>query len=128
MKNVPDNSTPDPFEVQVFRGLLAEGYVIPQTAAEVRAAETGAVAPASSSLPENLRDPDAVLRRIKERIAGKEGKTIPFPLPEESGVLEELEELERAARHGNALPEAIEKKMAENRRTADQQFDTNEPG
>ncbi len=122
MKKTPDISKPDLFEEQVFRGLLTEQMVIPETPDELRISEPNAAAD-PATLPENLRDPDAVLRRIKERITGKEGKTIPFPLPQEPDLTEELE---RAARNGGAIPAAIDAKMAANRRTADDQADPSE--
>ena len=121
MKTTPDTSQPDPFDEQVFRGLLAEGMVVPENPEELRICEASNTTP--SSLPENLRDPDTVLRRIKERIAGKERQAIPFPLPQEAELTEELE---RAARNGSAIPAAIDAKMAANRKIADDQADSRE--
>lgn len=102
-------------ERRIFRGLLSEGYIVPETPDEVRATE--ADAPKSDiPLPSALDDSDTVLRRIQERIAKQEETTVPFPLPQESGVAEELS---RAARHGRKLSPGTKAKMEKNRREKD---------
>lgn len=112
----PKVDTADPeMERAVFRGLLAEGYIVPETPEELRTVE-----PEPDNLevplPASLNDPDAVLRRIQERIASRDTKTVPFPLPQEADVDEELS---RAARHGRKLSPQIKTKMAKNRREED---------
>ena len=102
-------------ENRVFRGLLAEGYIVAETPDEVRATEPESTTD-EHSVPPALNNSDAVLRRIQHRIASREAKTIPFPLPQETGVEEELC---RAARHGSKLPREIKAKMEKNRRKAD---------
>lgn len=102
-------------EGTVFRGLLAEGHLLPETADELRVAEAHQ-AKSNASLPPALDDPDAVLRRIQERIAERDTKTVPFPLPQATGVDEELS---RAARRGTKLHPHIKAKMKKNRREAD---------
>jgi hypothetical protein len=112
----PDAGSRDPqSESRIFRGLLSEGYIVPETPDEVRAAEADAPQ-ADIPLPSGLNDPHTVLRRIQARIAKREEKTVPFPLPQESGVDEELS---RAARHGRKLSPRIKAKMKKNRRDED---------
>jgi hypothetical protein len=102
-------------ESRIFRGLLSEGYIVPETPDEVRTAEADAPQ-ADIPLPSGLDDPDAALRRIQARIAKREEKTVPFPLPQESAVEEELS---RAARHGRKLSTRVQAKMEKNRRDKD---------
>jgi hypothetical protein len=102
-------------ESKIFRNLLSEGYIVPETPDEVRAPEADA-SQADIPLPSGLDDPDAVLRRIQARIAKREEKTVPFPLPQESAVDEELS---RAARHGRKLSTRVQAKMEKNRRDED---------
>lgn len=112
----PDAGSRNPeSESRIFRGLLSEGYIVPETPDEVRAAEADAPQ-ADIPLPSGLDDPSTVLRRIQARIAKREEKTVPFPLPQESGVDEELS---RAARHGRKLSPRIKAKMEKNRRDED---------
>jgi len=109
----PDAGSRNPeSESKIFRGLLSAGYIVPETPDEVRAAELDA-SQADIPLPSGLDDTDTVLRRIQARIANREEKTVPFPLPQETGVDEELS---RAARHGRKLPPRIKAKMEKNRR------------
>lgn len=109
----PDAGSRNPeSESKIFRGLLSAGYIVPETLDEVCAAELDA-SQADIPLPSGLDDPDTVLRRIQARIAKREEKTVPFPLPQETGVDEELS---RAARHGRKLSPRIKAKMEKNRR------------
>ena len=112
----PDAGSRNPeSESRIFRGLLSEGYIVPETPDEVRAAEADAPQ-ADIPLPSGLDDPNTVLRRIRARIAKREEKTVPFPLPQETGVEEELS---RAARHGRKLSPRVKAKMEKNRRDED---------
>lgn len=112
----PDAGSRNPeSESRIFRGLLSAGYIVPETPDEVRAAELDAPQ-ADIPLPSGLDDPNTVLRRIQARIAKREEKTVPFPLPQETGVDEELS---RAARHGRKLSARIKAKMKKNRRDED---------
>jgi len=121
MKKKPNNIDPDSaadelFEEQVFRGLLAEGYVAPVTPAEVRLA--GAQSHAGTPpLPDDLRDPRTVLREIKQRLRTENsGSAVPFPLPAAAGMEEEVR---RVARHGRPLSAKIRAKMGANRARVD---------
>jgi len=112
----PDAGSRNPeSESRIFRGLLSEGYIIPETPDEVRAAEADAP-PADIPLPSGLDNSNTVLQRIQARIAKREEKTVPFPLPQETAVDEELS---RAARHGRKLSSRVKAKMEKNRRDED---------
>jgi hypothetical protein len=104
------------FEDQVYRGLLAAGHVVPGTLSEVRTADSNIhldVPP----LPEDLRDPQAILRIIRKR-EEEDGTSnaIPFPLPPSPGMEDEVR---RVARLGRSLSANTKAKMAANRNEAD---------
>lgn len=113
-KSKAESNDPE-FERTVYQSLLAEGYVVPESAEELRVAE-GESPDTEVPLPAALDDPNTVLRRIQERVSGRDAPTIPFPLPQEPGVDEELS---RAARHGSKLSPQVKSKMADNRRKED---------
>lgn len=115
-KNKTDKpAVSDAFEHQVFRTLVEKGHVIPETEAEVRAAEERMKAE-GDALPEELRDAQTILARIKGRKKAGGKKVVPMA---QNQFAEAGEELARAARKGAEIPPEIEEKMRLNRAKAD---------
>lgn len=106
---------PEEFERQVFRTLVERGHIIPETEAEVHAAEKRMKAE-GEKLPVALRDAQALLDRIKHKKKHRSTKIVPIM----SGHFAEVgEELARAARKGKTIPAEIEEKMRQNRAKSD---------
>lgn len=111
-------------ERQIFKTLVENGHIIPESEAEVRLAEER-LAKENKPLPEELRDARSVLARIKNKstIAGKKIVSLP-----QSQFAETARELARAARKGADIPLSIEEKMRRNRAKADAEIDRKSEG
>lgn len=105
----------DEFENQVFHTLVERGDIMPETEAEVRAAENR-VKTSGKTLPKALQDAKALLQRIKDKKRNRSSKVVPIP---SSHFAEVGEELARAARKGKPIPAEIEEKMRKNRAKSD---------
>lgn len=105
----------DAFEHQVFRTLIEKGHIIPETEAEVRAAEERMKVEEDAS-PDELPDAQTILARIKggKKVGGKKVVSMAQNQFAEAG-----EELARAARKGAEIPPEIEEKLRRNRAKAD---------
>ena len=115
-KNKPDKqAVSESFEQQVFRTLVEQGHIIPETEAEVCAAEARMKAK-GDAFPEEQRDAQRMLARIKGRKKSSAKKVVPMP---QSQFAEAGEELARAARKGAEISPEIEEKLRKNRAKAD---------
>ncbi len=99
---------------QVHQALAADGQLIPQTEADVAAAEQR-LAAEPVELPAALQDPMAVRQR-----AAPTGETNVIAFPTKTDVDAALR---RAAREGGHLTPDVEQRMQEDRRRAQQEQD-----
>lgn len=106
-------------EHQVFKTLVENGHIIPETEAEVRSAEER-LAKTNKPLPAKLRDARSVLGRIKSQATAGSEKIVSLP---QSQFTEAARDLARAARKGADIPLSVEEKMRRNRAKADAEID-----
>jgi hypothetical protein len=106
-------------ERQVFKTLIENGHIIPETETEVRSAEER-LAKSNKPLPEKLRDARNVLARIRSKATASGEKIVSLP---QNQFAEAATELARAARKGADIPLSIEEKMRRNRAKADAETD-----
>jgi len=113
-KSHTKEKSPDDFEgleQQVYEAFLARGWIIPQTEGDVSMTEAKIEAEDNVELPNQLRDPDTVLRRG----LGARSKVLALaPVFEETRDL-----LARAAREGRDISPDIEERMRHDREMAD---------
>jgi hypothetical protein len=111
-------SSDDVFERDVFSALVHNLNIVPETPEEVLKAEQLLKEAGTSGLPDHLRNPESILKRIKAK--QKPGKSkilfLHANLFAETGL-----ELQRAARKGKSLSSSIEEKMRKNREKATHQ-------
>lgn len=106
-----NTAVPDSLLDQVFRALVENGSVVPETADEVRRAlEELQLEP--DSLPAHLRDSTKALTRLHAPVKASTDKVIPMPV---NRYTETVEDLQRAARKGDEISAQVEARMKANR-------------
>ena len=106
-----------PLERDVHEALKAMGWLMPESEAEVQAAEAE-VPESAAPLPAALMDPDKVL-------TGQSGAAPAAALP--LGIVAD-EHLARAARAGGPIPPEIEEQMRRDRQAAEDELDQSDDG
>jgi hypothetical protein len=98
-------------ELQVYEAFLARGWIIPQTEGDVSKTEATTAAEDHEELPDELRDPNTILRRALD--------ARPKVMALTPVVNETRELLARAAREGKDIPPDIEERMRRDRKMAE---------
>jgi hypothetical protein len=105
-KKIPENDIQ--FEKDLHCALRQEGLLLPETEEEVGAAEAQKGA---AALPLELRDPRAVLKRVR----GRRRKAVPVG----TNISDAEDDLARAAREGGKIPPDVERLMQCDREAAE---------
>ncbi len=96
---------------EIYAWLKKTGHVIPTTPEDVLRAEE-AMDDQLEALPEELADPEILLRRLDQQEESEPLRIVPLSSPEQ-GVVEKA--LARAARQGGDIPHEIEERMRRDR-------------
>lgn len=97
----------DALDPEIFTWLKKTGHIIPTTPEDVLRAEMP-LDEKSEALPEDLRDPEFLLRRLNRPDQAEPLRIVPLPSPEQRAVETAFA---RAARQGGEIPPEIEERM-----------------
>lgn len=104
-------------EDAVYRLLRSAGWVFPKTPSEVDRTERE-LAQNPVLVPDDITNPYEILDWLEQGKAPTVSNAI--PLPENTELTQDLA---RAAREGNGIPDELEERMASDRRKAEQDAD-----
>ena len=101
----------DALDLEIYAWLKKTGHVIPTTPEDVLRAEK-ALGEQFEALPEELADPEILLRRLDQQEESEPLRIVPLSSPEQGAVEKALA---RAARQGSEIPPEIEERMRRDR-------------